>query len=138
MASFDIAYPVVGSVRFSRSGNKVLSLADTYFEPLMHACFAAFLSRDPSGCHAPRLLRMWQEQTDAFDVEGGAFEIDPSDGLLDLLERAKESLPALDTRTLETPDGSRAPSLEDARQVLILVLRDAILVGARIEIENIP
>ena len=81
---------------------------------------------------------MWQEQTGAFDVEGGAFELDPGDGLLDLLEGARDTLPALDTRALRTPDGTDAPSLEDARQALMSALRDACLAGARIQVEDIP
>ena len=136
-ASFDIAYPVVGSVRFCWSGDQVLSLADTYFEPLMTACFAVLLARDPSAATAPPLLRMWQRQTGAFDVEGGSFEIDSDDGLVDLLEEARDTLAPLDTRALETPDGSDAPSLEDARQALLFALRDARLGGARIQIEDI-
>jgi hypothetical protein len=104
----------------------------------MEACFAAFLARDASAARAPRVLQMWQEQTEAFDVEGGAFEFDPSDGLIDLLEESGGALPALDAHALETPDGSAAPSLEDARQALILALRDARLAGSRVQIENLP
>jgi hypothetical protein len=68
---------------------------------------------------------MWQEKTEPFDVEGGTFEVDPGDGLLDLLEGTRDALPALDTHALETPDGTDAPSLEDARQALMWALRDA-------------
>jgi hypothetical protein len=138
MRSFGIAYPVVGSVRFSWSGDKTLSLADTYFDQLMEASFAALLARDPTGMTAPTVLRMWQEQTGAFDVEGGAFEFDPKDGLLDLLDALEGTLPTLDTHALETPDGSDAPSLEDARQALIAALHDAVIVGSRVQIEDVP
>jgi hypothetical protein len=138
MRSFEIVYPVVGSVKFSWGRDKTLSLADTYFEPLMEASFAALLARDPSGANPPRLLRMWQERTEAFDVEGGVFELDPNDGLLDLLEASGGFLPELDTQALETGDGASAPSLEDARQALVFALRDAILAASNVRIEDIP
>lgn len=138
MPSFEIVYPVVGSVKFSWRGNKTLSLADTYFEPLMDACFGALLSRDPSGANAPRVLRMWQEQTEAFDVEGGVFEFDPNDGLVDLLESSAGALPILDTSLLRTPDGTPAPTLEDARRALISAFQEAMLAGSPVQIEDVP
>jgi hypothetical protein len=140
MPNFELSFPVVGSIKLSSTANSgdAFLVADTYFDPLMEAALKArWINGTPKEA-APRLLTMWQERTGAFDIEGGAHEFDPADGLVPLLEEAGRFLPVFSTERLQ-PVGRPAPAtLEEVRLALVAFFNLAIQSGSPLTVEDIP
>ena len=113
-------------------------VADTYFDPLMEAVLKALWINGTPTRPPPRLLTMWQERQDAFDVEGGVYAFDPADGLAPLLEEARHFLPDLPTDKLQASDQRSPASLDEVRQALIAFLEAGTRTGSAITVEDLP
>jgi hypothetical protein len=137
--SFDIRYPVVGSISMAYPGDAIV-IADTYFEPIMQGAFAAFHRHPRADRRMPALLLAWQTITGPFDVAGGAHSFDPDDGLLPLLLKllAGPDRPVLDTSRLVTGDGAAPASIEDVLRAMIDILSGAIARGVQLEVVDLP
>ena len=140
MRSFELFYPVVGTVKLVRKDNSgdALLVADTYFDPLMEAALKPLWINGTPTRPTPRLLTMWQERRDAFDAEGGVYEFDPADGLAPLLEEASPFLPDLPTDKLQASDQKSPANLEEVRQALIAFLEGGARAGSAITVEDLP
>jgi hypothetical protein len=139
--SFEISYPVVGTVRWAISGDpaSALLIAHTYLNPIMSAAFDAYHRRS-GGPAMPGLLSAWQHVSGPFDVEGGVHEFDPTDGLVALLSSLGSGAdrPVLDTSRLVTPDGSPPAPIDEVVRAIIDLLARAIVAQVQVSVEDLP
>jgi hypothetical protein len=141
MPSFDISYPVVGTVKLTPKEpfeSQSFLVADTYFDPLMEAVLKSLWRDGAPSRPAPRLLTMWQERTGAFDVEGGIHDFDPADGLIALLVESKPFLPVLPTDKVLAPDRDVPATLDEVRVALIAFLEANLKSSTVMIVEDLP